>query len=217
MSSRRSNTRAGYTMVEVMISMAVTGIMMSFLFLIQSSGGKVASQATHDDETQSRLTRAMERIATELRTVVDASIWEDLSGLSNDTDVLTFQQAISLDIGGVTQGPVVRVAFEPEPGELRDDLDNDGDGLVDEGLVVLTRDPGGPAEMKTVLCRNVREYFEGELLDLQDDNENGLVDEPGFHIQRVGDQLLLRLSVEDRSRAGATVIHSGEARIRIRN
>ena len=112
---------------------------------------------------------------------------------------------------------MTQLEYQLEPGELLDDIDNDGDGLVDEGAVVLTRDPAGPNEISVIICRNVREYFEGETLDLADENGNGLVDEPGFHIERMGDQLAIRLTVEDVDRRGDVVTQSAEALIRIRN
>ena len=209
--------QAGYTMVEIMISMTVLSVLMSFIFMAQSSGQKVAQRATHEDETQVRLTRTVERVADELRSVIDQTIWEDLTGFVTDSELLTFQAVGSLEGGVVIPGPVTRIAFVPEPGEGRDDIDNDGDGLVDEGTVTLVRDPDGPNEISVILCRNVRAYFDGESLDFEDENGNGLVDEAGFHFQRTGDQLAIRLTIEDVDLRGDVVTQSAEALIRIRN
>ena len=204
-------------MVEIMVSLTVASIFMSSLFMAQDTGQKVASRATHEDETQARLSRAVTRVASELRSIIDTSIWEDLSGLLNETNILTFQGVESIDEGVMVPGVVTRLEYVLEAGELLDDVDNDGDGLIDEGSVVLTRDPTGPNEISVTLCRNVREYYQGESLDFDDENDNGLVDEAGFHIQRIGDQLIVRLTVEDVDLRGDVVIKSAEALIRIRN
>lgn len=204
-------------MIEIMVSMTIASVLMSFIFMAQDSGQRVAARATHEDETQARLTRTVTRVASELRSVIDTLIWEDLSGLANETSTLTFQGVESLNNGVLVPGPVTRIEYVLEPGEVQDDLDNDGDGLIDEGSVVLTRDPAGPDEISVILCRNVREYYEDERLDFVDENGNGLVDEAGFHIQRQGDQLVIRLTVEDVDLRGDVVTKSAEALIRIRN
>ena len=88
-------------------------------------------------------------------------------------------------------------------------------GLVDDGLLVLTRDVGGN-DQRIVLCRGVREYFEGEVGDGDDDNGNGLTDERGFHIQRVDGVLFVRLSLEESVPTGS-VVRTLETAVRLRN
>ncbi|MFT4709714.1 MAG: prepilin-type N-terminal cleavage/methylation domain-containing protein [Bacteroidia bacterium] len=217
MTNKKPKGTAGYTMLEIMVSMTVLSVLMSFIFLAQSSGQKVANRATHEDETQVRLTRTVERVASELRSIIDDSTWEDLTGMTTVSEVLTFQSVASLENGVLIPSQVTRIAFVPEEGEGRDDVDNDGDGLVDEGIVTLVRNPTGADEISVTLCRNVREYFEGETLDFEDENGNGLVDEAGFHFERIGDQLLIRLTIEDVNLRGDVVTQSAESLIRIRN
>jgi type II secretory pathway pseudopilin PulG len=209
--------RAGFTLVELTISTLIMGMMMGFLMLVQVTGQSAADQAGLEDEAEARLTRALERVSNELRSVVDATIWEDLEGLAGASDILTFQALVSLEGGVATTGSVVRLEVEVEPSEVLDDVDNDGDGLVDEGVLYLTRDLGGAGEQRVVLCRGVQEYYTGESLDLVDENGNGLVDEGGFHIERDGDRLIVRLAVEAARTDGSREARSGEAHIWIRN
>jgi hypothetical protein len=88
------------------------------------------------------------------------------------------------------------VRFDYEEGELDDGADNNGNGLVDEGCLFWTRDVGEPSEKTHVIARGVREYLEGEEPNLDDDNGNGLEDERGFCLERVGEALVIRLTLE---------------------
>ena len=110
-----------------------------------------------------------------------------------------------------------RLAFEYDTGEVDDGVDNDGDGLADEGNLVLRRNDGLANEVRIVLCRGVAELFEGELANGIDDNGNGVVDEAGFNVHRVGDVLTIRLTVQDALGQGVILTRSLETSSRLRN
>jgi hypothetical protein len=67
-----------------------------------------------------------------------------------------------------------------------------------------------------VLCHGVRELLEGEVADGDDDNGNGVSDEAGFNVHRVGDVLFVRLSVEE-SLENGTIVRTLETSVRLRN
>ena len=69
----------------------------------------------------------------------------------------------------------------------------------------------------SVLCTDVSEFLEGEALDGDDDNGNGVTDERGFNIHREGDVLILRLSVESIGWDGQPLQRTVETGIRLRN
>lgn len=209
--------RAGFTIVEMIVSTGILGIMMGFMLSFHRTSDSVADQTRLQDEVENRLGRSLQRISDELRGVADASIWEDLEGLSGPSDVLTFQTVVSLEGGVATLGPIVRLDATEDPSDPIDDADNDGDGLVDERALYLTRDYSGPTEQRVLLSRNVTEYFTGETLDNNDENGNGLVDEPGFHIARDGDRLIVRLALQVVRSDGASQQREGEVSIEIRN
>ena len=83
-----------------------------------------------------------------------------------------------------------------QEGEVDDGLDNNGNGLADEGVLLWTRDLGGAGESTHVICRGVREYLQGEEPNLDADTDNGLEDEPGYCLERVGETLVIRLTLE---------------------
>ncbi len=118
--------------------------------------------------------------------------------------------------GSVWQ-PTARLALELVEGEVDDGLDNNGNGLVDEGQLVMTRDVGLPSERRVVICKGIQEYLGGETPNGLDDNGNGLEDERGFSLVLEGEMLTVRLSVAnvDHQRRMQTVTH--ETSILIRN
>lgn len=135
-----------------------------------------------------------------------------------------WQAAIDFDRPGAMRASTgritwsaTRVEFRLEPGEVDDGLDNDGNGLVDEGELVLVRDAGGADELEIVLANGVREHLEGELPNGVDDNDNGLVDERGITFERVGSDLRIRLTLETTGRDGRILTRTLETTAWSRN
>lgn len=209
-----SRKRGGFTMVEVAIASALALLLLSSAILA-ARGGMGAFRATQDaSDAETRVRRALDRVVVEL---MSAGRGELLPSPSGDfgTSALQFRRAIGLDGTTPLWGPVTSLAFEYGPGESDDGVDNDGNGLVDDGILVLTRDVGGD-EQRIVLCRGVRELLEGESANGDDDNGNGVIDEAGFNIHRVGTVLFVRLSVEEPVETG-TIIRTLETSVRPRN
>jgi hypothetical protein len=179
-------------MIELMVSVTILGVMMYSLALVVSRGRAAYRSAEANANIESQLRRTIDRIAHELTGIGEDVIFPDPIG-DYGTDTLSFQKAEGVTDGDVDWGPVSQLAFVYEKGEVDDGIDNNGNGLIDEGILQLTRDLGGADEVTTALCRNVSELMEGEVLNGADDNGNGTFDERGFSIQRVGDSLEIRL------------------------
>ena len=119
--------------------------------------------------------------------------------------------------GAPTWSSLTRIGFAYEPGEIDDAIDDGGDGLVDEGQLVMVQDVGTAAERTLVLASSVRELLEGELPNAADDNGNGLQDEGGVSFELVGETLLIRLSLERRDSDNQLLTRTVETGIRLRN
>jgi len=206
--------RAGFTLIEAAVAAALFVLLMSSAVLA-ARGGMGAFRATQEtSDAEARVRRALDRTVFELLSAGASELLPDPSGDFGASD-LQFRKAVGLN-GTVPQwGPIQSLAFEYAPGELDDDLDNDGNGLVDDGLLVLTRDVGGDVH-RVVLCSGVRELLEGEVADGDDDNGNVVRDEAGFNVHRVGDVLFVRLSVEE-SLENGTIVRTLETSVRLRN
>jgi hypothetical protein len=119
--------------------------------------------------------------------------------------------------GGSTWSGRTRLQLVADPNDATDGADNDGDGIVDEMQVVLTRDLGTANEISVVLGDGVRSLLEGEDANVLDDNGNGLTDEAGLSFVRNEDTLTVRLSLEARDGAGQPLIRTVQTAVTMRN
>lgn len=214
---RTPTGRAGFTLVEMTVAAALLVLLLSSA-LMAARGGMGAFRATQDaSDVETRVRRALDRVVFELLSAARSELLPAYDDLDGDfgTDDLSFAKVIGLDGTTPLYGPVHRLAFEYAPGESNDGLDNDGNGLIDDGVLVLTRDVGG-TEHRVVLCRGVREFLEGEVADGGDNNANGVSDEAGFNVHRVGEVLFVRLSLEAPGETG-TIVRTLETSVRLRN
>ena len=207
-------TRSGFTLVELAVATALFLLLMSSA-IVAARGGMEAFRSSQDlSDLETRARRALDRAVFELVACAASELNPSTTGPSGTED-LEFRQVVGLAGTAPVWGVPMSLAFEYGPEEVDDGTDNDGNGLVDDGLLVLTRDVGGN-DQRIVLCRGVREYFEGEVGDGDDDNGNGLTDERGFHIQRVDGVLFVRLSLEESVPTGS-VVRTLETAVRLRN
>ena len=202
------------SLVEVTIAMTILCIVASSAMVATRTGIGAYETTNQTSELENRLHRALDRTASELAAVIADELQPNPTTELGTSDLL-FRSAVGL-VGTQPQpGEFVRLRREYDPLELDDGLDNDGDGLVDEGMLVLLRDEGG-IEHRVVLANGVAEAFEGEAINGVDDNGNGVRDELGFNVHREGDVLFLRLCLQKATERDV-VTRSLTTSIRLRN
>ena len=217
MNASRTDRRRqhGYTLIESVIAVTLLGLVIGSITMV----GRAHERAYHTAATASQLEAqaalAMERIMTDLRIAARESITPDPGAVG--TAGVQYVQAVGIALGEVELSPLRAVRFEYELGEIDDGIDNNGNGLVDEGRVVLIENLGEPNERTRVITRWVRELSGGEQDNGLDDNGNGLVDEPGFVLRRVDETLIVRLTLERRDVEGRTMSRTAQTSIRPRN
>jgi len=117
----------------------------------------------------------------------------------------------------IIPGPTSRIAFQNHPSDPDDGIDNNGNGLVDEGQVILMRNVGLANETTTVIVPWVREFTEGEIANGNDDNGNGLIDERGLSFELVGQTLNIRITLERLDSDQRPLVRTVETSVRLRN
>lgn len=212
----RRTARAGFTLVEIAISSVVFAVI-----LLATMGATLSAQGEFDDA------RARERVAARtqhaLESVRDALVDAGLTGMTpvptgtTGSNRLTFRSPTGIVSGTVTWGTQTTVRFEASPDDPDNNRDDDGDGAVDEGRVVLVRDVGTASETTTVLATDVPERMPGEVANNVDDNGNGLIDESGLAFSLDGTVLTIQLATLGRGETGAVVVNVQETSISIRN
>jgi len=202
--SRSDPRRAAFTLIELLVSMAVLALVISAMGMVQIRTQQASKVTLTKTLSEMAAQRALDRIVGELTGVGRSLIFPDpVSNLG--TSALTYQHPTGVNAAGVVQWDTpCRLELQLEPGEMDNGIDDDGDGLVDERRLVLTKNFGTANARAIVLCSGIPELLEGETANGLDDNGNGLIDEPGFCVQRVGDLLTIHLTVQ-RARGGGQI------------
>ena len=213
---QRRASAGGFSLVEMAVVVALLSLVLGSLTLIGSTSNKAYQTGAVQSHLESRAAIAIAQMVDELRIAgVDTVAPDPLQGVGSSD--LRYVQATGFANGQINWTPLRNLRLEYEIGELDDGLDNNGNGLVDEGRVVLVEDLGGATERRRVLTRWVPEFLEGELENGLDDNGNGLVDERGFVVERIGETYMIRLTVQRRTTEGQLLTRTARASTRSRN
>jgi hypothetical protein len=210
--SARPNS--GFTLLETAIAGLLVTLLLSSAILAARSGYGAFRATQNASDVEVRVRRALDRAAIELLGVGSSELQPNPTTDFGTDDVL-YRHPAGLAGTAITWGDQNRLAFEYESGEVDNGVDDDGDGLIDEGSLVLTRDVGG-TERRIVLCNGVSELYDGETANGADDNGNGVKDEAGFNVHRVGDVLQVRLCLEAMGENGI-IVRALETSVRVRN
>jgi len=206
----------GYTLLEMSIVLVLLGMVLGATFTVGMSSDKTYRTGTTAAHLEAQADMAVGRIVSDLRIARRDSLAPDPAPGSGGESV-EYVQPVGITNGVVQWSPPRRLAFEYETGEIDDGLDNNRNGLVDEGQVVLREDFGGANERRHVITRWVRELAAGETANGADDNGNGLVDEPGFLVERFDETLVVRLTLEQRDGEGRLRNRTSRTSARMRN
>ena len=213
---RKNSLRAGFTLLEMLIAVIVLGTTLVSITMTLNSASGAYEEGQVERELDEQDYRALDAIAREL---LDAGISQipvpPTAPLGSES--VTYRRATGFDGVNVLWGSFITVRLELDHGELDDGADNNGNGLVDERMVVWIENEGQPDERRRVLTRWVRERMEGELVNGADDNGNGLEDESGLSFELQGNVLILRLSLERIGTRGRVVTRTVQTSVRLRN
>ena len=214
---RTKLSRAGFTLLESTIAIAMLGSVLSSVMYVLDSSAKAFRTGSMVARMDADADRALREAAAALRSAEAG--WLNPPAPTGSEDRIDFQRSEGvLDNGQAVPGPVERLAFEYDDQELDDGIDNDGDGLIDEGRLILTRDIGGAAQ-RIQLARDVSEAPPGEILgNGLDDDLNGVVDDHGFSITQIGNRLTIRITLQRFDRSSQRVLEqTSERTVTLRN
>lgn len=215
---RHHRQRAGLTLLETLIAVLVATALIGAVGLTLQRADRAFQESQAGAETERLCERALERLAREF-VDADRNSITLLPAAPLPATTLQLRRTQGWSAGSLVLGGPRRLRFELDPAETDDGLDNDGDGHVDEGRVVLTTELGTAAENTLTLVENVRALAAGETADGADENGDGRVDEPGFfgEFDAASSTLRLRLTLERRAPDGGPVVRSAQISVRIRN
>lgn len=218
---RIRSRQAGLTLVETVVSMTLMTVIVGGVVSSTARGMAAVRTSTASAEITARSGRAMTRILQEVEALGATSLSPDLitgAGLPIESSPsIQFRSGDNWQAGNIVWSTDTRVRFQTDSNELENGVDDDGDGLIDEGAVVLTLDVGGAEERNVTIATGVRGYLDGEILNGLDDNGNGVADERGLVFTRVNNVLSIELTMESTSPDGGVLVRNLRNSIRIRN
>ena len=192
----RSSSRAGWTLVELLLAAGLTGLVMTkaSLVLREAFGAAGRSTATMHSEDQARA--VMERISLAVMGSDRETLFPSVESVHSDS--ISYSMSLGLEDGELVWS---------DPEEIR----------LDGTAVEWRENPGAAEERRVTWTTLVSPLLAGETVNGVDDNGNGLVDEDGLSFVLEGDSVRIRLTIQRPEVDGRTVPQSVESVVYIRN
>lgn len=213
--------RRGVTLLEVVIATGCLALLLGAIGTVAQRGRSAAEAGVSATALSSKAQRLVDRIAAELMNATAASL--PISPAAGRAAALVEYRTVEgFDVvaGAIDEGARRRIARVPSPEDPNDGLDNDRDGIVDEGNVVLVLDTAASPVRELVLATGVVESLEGEIAGNNlDDNGNGLVDEGGLSLQwqNGGSSVVIRATLGARAPSGGVQLRTVTTTVHLRN
>jgi len=207
---RRRRRQSGISVVEMAIAVSGTVVLFGIVAIGTQRAFGTYQGTVSATEVERNANVAMDRMVSLLADAGLTTIADDLSAPAGSSG-FSFRVRKGYSGGAITWSPETRIYWESDPNDARDDVDNDGDGLVDEGRVMMA-DANG---LEAVICNNVTEYLDGETSASGDQNSNGLEDEQGLSFVLEDNRLTIRLTLAKVGADGETVTRSAESVLRL--
>ncbi len=216
MHRHRAKRTSGFTLVEVVLVAALFSAVLGSVIAVLRSSTRACQVGSTTGHLEAIVNRTLDRIAERLQASSHTTITPSLASPFSSPQI-DFQRTIGYAAGVVTWSPTERIGFAYRPGEIDNGVDDDGDGIADDGRVVWTQDVGLATQTSTPWAEGVTEYLQGEIQNNLDDNRNGLIDERGLCFTVDDSSVVVRLSLEARSVNGVLVTKTVSKRVFFRN
>ncbi len=200
----------GLTMIEMAITATITAIALAAVLASTNRAYGTWRATVAQTELDRQVALALDRIVAQLADAGSSTIADALAAPDGGSSI-TFRRREGYSGSAVTWSETTTITQQADPADPANGLDDDGDGTIDEGEVVLDVTGSTPV----VLVRNVAAFLDGETDDDTDENGNGLVDETGLSFERVGSRVIVRLTLTRLDADGQRVTRSGESSVRI--
>jgi prepilin-type N-terminal cleavage/methylation domain-containing protein len=211
-------SKSAFSLLELLISVAIVSFALGLPLALFRSSERMQSTVTTRAALQARARQTLDRIAGQLESSSLGVIPQSVLGAGLWTSTVDFQRAGDWNGASVDWSPAERIELVASPDDPNDGIDNDSNGLIDERIVLWTVDVGLSTESRRAIGVDVPEVLAGEIAgNGLDDNGNGLRDEAGLAFEFVGEQIVIRLSLQGRDSSKARIEHSEERRVAFRN
>lgn len=196
---RARPSRAGFTLLEMVISLALVALVVTNIVLAMNGSTKAYEVGSSRDEVEDQARRTLDRIAL----AVMGSSREGLAPGQEaplHTHVLTYQLNLGYEDGEAVWSDPERIEREEQAAQI-----------------TWKKNPGVAEEQRVVWTKWVRDYMDGEVFNGVDDNGNGLIDEKGLSFTIEEDLVTIRLTLEKTAPDGSRITVPLETQVNVRN
>jgi hypothetical protein len=211
------DSEAGGMLVEVAITAVILVVMVAALTGVMRTGLSAHATGSALSELERDANVTVDRVATELVMSGPSVISPKPSTTDTVVTSITYQKNAGYSGGSAKWAATQSFELKADPTDADDGKDNNGNGIVDEKILVLVTDPGTPSERETVIARWVSELLEGEEANGLDDNGNGLIDEAGFCCTLDASVWTIRLTLQKPTSQGELLSRTVETSVTPRN
>jgi prepilin-type N-terminal cleavage/methylation domain-containing protein len=195
----RLGARAGMTVIEMLIAMAVVGLVLGNVTMMLGSSSEAYSTETSKANLEDQLTQTLDRAVLALMGASEESLQPGTQAPAFHS-TLDFRASLGVQEGVVVHGDAERIEL-----------------VLEDGRVVWRERPDDDSGRSVTWTRWVREFLEGEVPNGVDDNGNGLVDESGLAFVIRGSEVEVLLTLERVGSDGKSSTYSRTAIVHCRN
>ena len=216
MKLRSTSGRAGFTLTEVVLSASLLAGLLLVAGLATDRCMSMFRQHRAVQVVGGSANRLLQRVASELVFARQGTL-QPTALTTQGASTLLYNKCLGVSGGTVQWSTVFTLRWELDTGETDDGADNNGDGLIDEGQLVLIEDEGLASERRVVLGHDLCELMPGETFDGDDDDGDGLIDERGACFSLEDDMLTVRIGQQGRGVDGKSFTRVVETTVFVRN
>ena len=198
----RRTGRAGFTLIEMTVAVALLVVVVGNVYMVLADSSKAMNRKTVAVDTEVQARRTLDRIALAVIGASRESLWTTLAAPNHSSELNLVTNL------GVQDGEPVW--SDPQRIELVE-------GAADNEVTWL-ENPSQADEKRVVWAKNVAAFAEGEIPgNGLDDNSIGLEDETGLSFDVDGDSVTIHLTIEKRGPEGLTATKRLSTMVTCRN
>jgi len=191
--------RAGFTVLETVIAMALVGLVLTKLTMVMDEARRAHEEESVSMQLDDQAMELIDRIAYAIVGSSRESL-DPAQGAPFYGSAMRFQLSLGVEDGEVVWSDPEKIALEE-----------------DSGAVYWSQNEGEVNERRVVWANTVSEMLEDELMNGVDDNGNELADELGLAFVVDDKSVTIRLSLERDLDDGESVQVTKETTVTCRN
>ncbi len=172
--------QAGFTLLELVIALAIMALIMVNVSMVSRTGSQAARSGVFWQTLNDEADLTLDRISLALMSSSADNLYPVALSPAYTNEV-TYSVSLGVEEGEMIESPPESISWNE---------------LEDRGRVLWQENPGLPNERSISWSNWVPTFFAGEVFNADDDNGNGLVDESGLAFDMVGDRVNIHLTVE---------------------